>query len=393
MKINFIAKTKPPLWAGALLLGAGLLPSISALAQEAPAVESKLKLSGYVSLVGGKVLRGTLDQEYYANESPTSINGTACPCYIADWSNAGIYGSGFSLRPESRIGVQAKYTINDQAGLTAQLVSRGTKDSPDLAWAFASYKLNQNFELYLGRKRIPLYYYSDFQDIGVAYPWVSPPPELYGWEVTNYNGASLRYNRSIGDASLTASVFAGQEKVNNSRYQTIYYPVGRTQVRWNNIIGGDVEVNQGPLTVRAVLMGADVHTVNRDGDTVDANKAALRAYGLAANLDMDTWFVLSEFTQLTRKFADYKVTDPALTVGAGMRFGKWTPFINYARFRERTTNSDLYTVGNYHRSSVSLRYDLSSSSALKAQIDRNVDDSNVLGGHSTVFRISYDRVF
>ena len=54
----------------------------------------------------------------------------------------------------------------------------------------------------VGRKRIPLYYYSDFQDIGLSYPWVSPPPELYGWEVTNYNGGSLRYNDSFGDTNF-----------------------------------------------------------------------------------------------------------------------------------------------------------------------------------------------
>ncbi len=389
MTTNFITKTKPPLWAGALIVGIGLLPSFSALAQEDAATESKLKLSGYVSIVGGKTTSGSLQ----GNIGPSSITGTDCPCYVADWNKAGIYGDQFTLRPESRIGVQGKYTLNEKAGITMQLVSRGTKATPDLAWAFVSYKLDQNFELYLGRKRIPLYYYSDFQDIGVAYPWVSPPPELYGWEATNYNGASLRYNRSIGDASLTASFFAGQEKVNNSRYQKIYYPEGRTQVRWNNIIGGDVEVNNGPLTLRAVLMGADVSTINRNSANPVDSQATLRAYGLAANLDMDQWFVLSEFTQLTRKYSDYKVTDPVVTVGAGMRLGKWTPFVNYAHFGERTTNSELFQVGNYHRSSVSLRYDLSSSSAVKTQIDRNVDDSKVLGGNTTVLRISYDRVF
>lgn len=390
--IDSMSKIKPHLWGGALLLGAAL----SASAQEAttspsPNTESKLKLSGYVSLVGGKVTNGSLDAGY---TGPNTIKDVQCPCYVADWSNAGVYGDEFTLRPESRIGVQGKYTLNEQAGLTVQLVSRGTRATPDVAWAFGSYKLNQNFELYLGRKRIPLYYYSDFQDIGVAYPWVSPPPELYGWEATNYNGASLRYNRNVGEATLTASVFAGQETVRSSRYQKLYYPAGKTQVRWKDIIGGDIEVNHGPLTLRAVMMGAKASAYNNDPASADVNgQATMRAYGLAANLDMDEWFVLSEFTQLTRKLDGYKVTAPALTVGAGMRFGKWTPFINYARFRERTTDSQAYTVGNYHRSSVSLRYDLSSSSTVKAQVDRNTDDSNVFGGHSTVLRISYDRVF
>lgn len=389
MKINSIYKVERTLIGGALLLGAWMAPHFSVLAQEAGS-ESKLKLSGYVSIVGGKTISGSMNSGY---TGPSTIGDVDCPCYIADWGSGGVYGSQFTLRPESRIGVQGKYTLNEQAGLTMQLVSRGTRATPDVAWAFGSYKINQDFEVYLGRKRIPLYYYSDFQDIGVSYPWVAPPPELYGWEATNYNGASVRYNRSMGDTSLTASVFAGQEKVNNSRYQKLYYPVGRTKVEWKNIMGGDVEVNHGPLTLRAVMMGAKVSTTNHNSANFVEDQADLRAYGVAANLDMDQWFVLSELTQLSRKYDSYKVTSPALTVGAGVRWGKWTPFINYARFKERTTDASQYDPGTYHRTSVSLRYDLSSSSALKTQLDRTIDETNNFGGHSTVFRISYDRVF
>jgi len=105
---------------------------------------------------------------------------------------------------------------------------------------------------------------------------------------------------------------------------------------------------------------------------------------------------LSEFTQLTRDYfaGPYKVTAPAFTVGAGMRLGKWTPFINFAQYAEETTDSSLYTaLSSYKRTSVTLRYDLDSSSAIKGQIDKNLDVANNFGGNATVFRVSYDRVF
>ena len=358
--------------------------------------ESNFKFSGYLSIVGGKTISGTLDQNY---SGPQNIKDTNCPCYVADWSNAGVYGNQLTLRPESRVGIQGKYTINPQASLTTQLVSRGTHATPDITWAFASYKLNENFELQVGRKRIPLYYYSDFQDIGVSYPWISPPPELYGWEATNYNGASLRYSRNIGDANLNASIFGGQEKVNSSSFQKLYYPVDRTEVQWNSLIGADVEVNSGPLTVRAVAMSTKVRTTNNNSANFINDSANLKAYGLAMNLDFDKWFVLSEVTQLTRSHhasqysGQYKVTAPAVTIGAGMRFGKWTPFINYAKYDEKTSDPSQYNPGVYDRTSATLRYDLDSSSTVKTQLDRNTDVTNNFGGHSTVFRISYDRVF
>lgn len=378
------------------VLGACLVPATQVLAQEATA-ESNLKLSGYVSLVGGRVLSGNVDANYLANGGPTSIKGVNCPCYVADWGNAGVYGNDFSLAPESRVGFQGKYTINNKASVTAQLVSRGTNGTPDVTWAFGSYKFNDNFEVQVGRKRIPLYYYSDFQDIGVSYPWITPPPELYGWEATNYNGASVRYSRSMGDTNLNASLFGGQEKVKESLYLELYaLPGVKTEVQWNNLIGADIEVNRGPLTVRAVVMSADVKYITNEAIPTETS-SALQAYGLAANLDFDKWFVLSEFTQLTRNNAvgELKVIAPAFTVGAGMRFGKWTPFINYAQYAEEATGAgaSTYPLSSYKRTSVTLRYDLDSSSAIKGQIDKNYDVAKNFGGNATVFRVSYDRVF
>ncbi|MDD2729078.1 hypothetical protein [Malikia sp.] len=376
---------------GWFALGSNFLLATPSWAQDDIA-ESNFKLSGYVSVVGGKVLNGKLDSDY---TGPASINGIQCPCYVADWSNAGVYGEHLSLAQESRIGVQGTYTLTPQASLTGHVVSRGTNGNPDLAWAFGSYKVNQNWEVQLGRKRIPLYYYSDFQDIGVSYPWVTPPPEIYGWEATNYNGASLRYSRDLGNSQLTASVFTGQEKNKKSLYQKLYYPAGDTEVQWNNILGADLEINQGPLTLRAVAMGADVKTLNTNDANPINDMAVLRAYGLAANLDMDRWFILSEFTNLSRDHAEshYKVTAPAQTVGAGMRLGKWTPFLNYSRYTERTTDSSLYTPGSYHRVSATLRYDMAASTAVKVQVDRQIDSTDNFGGHVRVLRVSYDRVF
>ena len=399
MKDNVKFKLHNPLIQLAIV-GASLVLSTQVLAQDA-ASDSSFKLSGYVSVVGGRVLSGNLDANYVAAPAPVmQIKGVNCPCYVADWNNAGVYGNDFSLAPESRVGIQGKYTISNKMSVTAQLVSRGTNGTPDVTWAYGSYKVNDNFEVQVGRKRVPLYYYSDFQDIGVSYPWITPPPELYGWEATNYNGASVRYSRSMGDANLSASLFGGQEKVNESLYQKLYYPAGTTAVQWNNLIGADIEVNRGPLTLRAVVMKADVRSINNDPATLLDDSSTLKAYGLAANLDLDKWFVLSEFTQLTREFAvnsahsPYKVIAPAFTVGAGMRLGKWTPFINYAQYAEETNDvTGYYILSSYKRTSVTLRYDLDSSSAIKAQLDKNYDVANNFGGDTTVLRVSYDRVF
>ena len=51
----------------------------------------------------------------------------------------------------------------------------------------------------------------------MAYPWVNTPPELYGWEVTNYNGIRLRNRSNFGDVFVNSSIFAGSERVKDGR--------------------------------------------------------------------------------------------------------------------------------------------------------------------------------
>jgi hypothetical protein len=375
------------------LLGLAVASLFLGLITPASAQEGKsnsdLKISGFLSIVGGKILNGNTSANYLG---PAQINENNCPCYTADWSNAGVYTDSASLTPESRVGIQVTYKMNANTTFVGQLASRGTDGTPNVQWAYGGYKLNPNWEIQVGRKRIPLYYYSDFQDISVSYPWISPPPELYGWEATNYNGASLRYNGNVGDTNVSSSIFMGSEKVKDSLYQKLYFP-GKTEVSWKNLTGVDFEASNGPLTSRLIYMQADVR--NQNTEIGLDSSAALNAVGIAINLDFENWFVLSEVTQLKREFkaSQYTVTAPAFTIGAGWRIGQWTPFINYAEYTEKSSDLGQYSPQSFKRSSLTLRYDLGSSSAIKAQIDRNTDVTNNFGGNSTLFRISYDRVF
>ncbi len=349
--------------------------------------EAAFKISGFLSAVAGRAT-GSFGAGY---DGPSAIDGNVCPCYIADWGNAGVYSRDVSLRPESRAGVQLKYTVSPAVNLVGQLVVRGSDSAPNLQWAYASFTPSKNWEFQLGRKRIPLYFYSDFQDIGVSYPWVTVPPELYGWEATNYNGASARYKTSAGDSNLNMSLFIGKEAVKDSLYQRLYYD-SKTRVTWGNLVGADLELSHGVLTTRAVYMQANVRTENAV-ELLD-DRAKLRAYGIAANVDLDDWFILTEFTQLTRDFdAGYKVTAPAFTVGAGVHWGLWTPFLNYANYKEKSSDLSIYAPQSYRRTSLTLRYDIDTKSAFKAQADRNKDVSNNFGGNVTVWRIAYDRLF
>lgn len=346
----------------------------------------ELKISGFGSLTAGKVLDGSLNGPLDYNPS------VACPCVITDWSTNGFYeDGGWSAAEDSKLGLQMSYQLTDKIGLTGQAISRGKEPTPELTWAFASYSINDQWQLDLGRKRLPLYYYSDFQDLGLAYPWISPPAELYGWETTNYNGASLRYQTSWGSTDVSLNTFAGNERVDDNPYFETY---SETPIdsEWNDIVGTNIEFTKDWWTLRLVYMQTNVEFDY--ADHIDRQK--MQAYGVAFNGDFESWFFRSEYGMNIRDYVGegYTVKAPAYNIGVGLRFRtNWTAFLSTARYHESYENTDEYEYFRYGTTGITLRYDLTASSDIKFQYDDHQDDSLNFSGDATLVRISYDFVF
>ncbi len=349
-----------------------------------------LELSGFFSIVAGKVLDGSLHGPMPDNPQ------VQCPCYVADFANFSVYGGSLSLAPESRIGLQADAKLTEQLRLTAQVTSRGTDHAAQIQWAYATYLMGSDWDLQFGRKRIPLYFYSEFQDVGQAYPWVGLPPETYGWEATNYNGVSLRKRAAWDDVYLNASIFAGREHVKDSRYMQSYGQL-HTDVSWNNILGADLELNKGGWTLRAVALQADTAFTDKDDPNNDSSER-MHAYGLAANFDRGDWFLLSELasnarTSTSGALAGLTITVPAASIGVGYRSGKWKTFVNYAQYQELSSDTAVYPSYDYRHTSLTVSYEVTPKSVVKTQLDRYWEPGLTYSGSASVWRISYDLAF
>jgi len=169
--------------------------------------------TGFFSLTVGKMLSGTKGR----------ANDTQCPCFISDYAQAGVYTgkSGLQWQPDSKLGLQGSLLFSDTPfSLTGQIVARGAHDGAvNLEWLYGNYKINDALTLQLGRKRLPMFFNSDAQDIGFALPWTHLPPQLYGWEAVNYNGANLTWNKPLDHGwHLVANLLAGAETVKESGY-------------------------------------------------------------------------------------------------------------------------------------------------------------------------------
>ncbi|MEJ5999212.1 hypothetical protein [Paucibacter soli] len=318
-----------------------------------------------------------------------------CPCTIADYSHAGLYSKSWSAQPESKLGLQGTLKLNPQWSGTAQVVVRDVdKLKAALEWAYVSFAPSSQWTLQVGRKRLPLFYYSDFQDVGYAYNWIRPPQDVYGWEVVNFNGATVAYSSQLGDWSVRSSAFTGTESTKDNALAKIYYQA-RQDITWKRILGADVELANDWLTLRLNLIRNNVDQWDHDGGvrTQTVFKQSQLIYGLAANVDWEDWLLRSEFSVFDR--SDYSYKAKSMMVSAGRRFGKFTPMLTVSRYRE-TNQYAPSTVQRDDILSLSLRYELGKSTALKLQWDRFTDKSGPdldFVGNSKLLSISLDTVF
>lgn len=357
-----------------------------------PSLQAEVSYSfnGFGTVAVGKVLSGDVADTDYVNYN--------CPCFITDYNNGGIYQSNdnWSFKEESRVGVQLNVNFTDDLSLVTQVIARAVDSELSLEWAYLSYDLSDKLTLQAGRKRIPLYYYSEFQDLGFAYIWLRPPQTLYGWEASNYNGANLRYSDNIGNWSLTANIYAGKETVDDAPYNDLYDTISQDS-KWDKIRGLDIEVTKEWFTARLIYMTSENSTTERpDSNAFYSPPTEQTVLGLSLNADFGDWFILTEMNVNKRedKADDLVVRSPASMIGVGYRSGNWTPFVSWSRFWDKSNNLDLYEPERFTDSSFTLRYDINNNSSVKAQINR-LDDKSLYNfvGSSTVMALSYDFIF
>lgn len=359
--------------------------------------------SGFLTLAAGKMIGG--DRNRVADYS--------CPCFIADYAQAGVYDgrSGLQFRPDSRLGLQGIAAFPESGfSLTAQVVARGADSgSVDLEWAYGNYQLSDNTALQFGRKRLPIFYYSDIQDVGFSLPWTHLPPQLYGWEAVNYNGVNFSHRATLGDWAATLNVLAGNEHIRDSGYWRVYNGSrSRTDVTWSNIVGTEMLLAGESVEARLAYIQSNTRRTNlsgvwNGGAYVATNDPYLlgqetkqQIYSAAVKADYADWLLHSEFIYINRPGANFR--DHARMVGAGRRMGAWQLLLTHSRYFSApgAGGNSLAQEGHTNRS-LTLRYDLNGTSALKAQLDNLVEQGGPQWmpryGNARLFTVSYDQVF
>jgi hypothetical protein len=336
------------------------------LAGSSPAHAGDMTVSGFATIAGGKAFEGWDGTLYEAQ----------CPCFIGNYENGALYqNKQFSLRPESLAGLQLKYQFNDKLSGTVQAVARASKDAKvKVDWAYLSYDLNDQVTVQVGRRRLPIYAYSDSVYVGYTLPWVRVPQDIYGWEIGAYNGANVSYTTAVGDWAVRGNVFAGEESTrDNIEMRKIYYG-HRVDDAWRNILGAYLDLSNDVFGARLIYMqnAIDLKLYPHGEAPSVSHGVRQRIVGLSGSIDYGNWMVRAEANTFRRPVMDYQSFSWTTTLG--YRWGKLTPLLGYSSYKEKLT--ETYSAAQIDRTRfAALRWDFRKNMDLKIQFDKVIDRS------------------
>ena len=187
------------LYSKAVVAGVTLLAAQCCGMQSAVA-DDKLEITGF-----GRIVAGAID------DPNVSFEG---------------YEDDISFEEQTLVALQLDYQLLDKLTVTTQLLAHTNSERDSgVEWLYASYKPTANWLIKGGRMRTPFYHYSDVIDVGFAYPWISPPQQLYSAFLFNQSdGASVIHNFAFGNFSGSVEgyygTFDGDTQFQDRRYGT-----------------------------------------------------------------------------------------------------------------------------------------------------------------------------
>jgi hypothetical protein len=380
-----------------------------AVAISSPSIASDLNVNGFLS-VGATIM----DEN----------NGTS----IAGADNNG------GFKQDTVLGLQIQKQVNDSTSATGQLVSRGSNEySTEAAWAFVTYAANDNIDLRMGRLRIPFFYYSDFLEVGYAYNWVRPPGEVYRIPFSSIDGTDFTYNFSSGNMDGSVQLYYG-------RYQGPFVTdfgqglgAETYAADFKNFTGITLNNNFGDFGTRVSYHQAELSLdtsgtnstlgllLNGNGTltapgivaiaTVAGDASAAedffftgqlsQFYEVAAFYDNGDISLVAEWTMLEHENAIFQ-DDQAWMFSAAKRFDDLTLHATYSSQKDDLESGTVGAIqaqlpleSEQTSTTVGVRYDYDSSTALKFEVQNN-DEVKIAGADgksANLFSVAVDIVF
>jgi len=296
------------------------------------AVNAKLNLTDDISLSGF----GSTSITRSNNTTPLYVNReiTDNTCYDCD----------------TTLGLQGDIRFNDNFNASIQVVKRPQDEwsSPVLEWAYVGYNVS-NFNLKVGRLRLPLFLSSEYYYVGQAYTSARPQQEVYNsvLGITSYDGISGTWDIEISDESyLTVTPYLGIESDGEVN-------IGQTQYNFNieKTVGLNSELSGFDYRIMfnyAYFEYAVDVTTPKGSMKIPADDISI--YTLGTEYSLDHWLLTAEVLIDKMHFNWYS--------SIAYNIDKFTPYVTYAESHHNQKNNSLL---------FGMRYDLTTTVSLNAE--------------------------
>jgi hypothetical protein len=266
------------------------------------------------------------------------------------------YDDSFDLRPESLFAVQVRADLNEKFAATAQIVARGAEDfEPEFAWAYLSWMPAEGVNVKVGRQRTPFYRYSDYLEVGYAYPWVRPPEAVYNLGAyANYEGINAGFSRSFGAVDGTVQFIYGNVDTDTTisgapakaalddmwglTAETVYDG-------WLTLRAGyfEADVTLAPDALLPLFAGLRAGGLGRAADLLDANGDRGSFLGLGFEVDHSNFVLIGEWDNVEVDESFISERKEWYLTG-GYRFGSVLPTVTVGKRDNETDTSVLALV-------------------------------------------------
>lgn len=321
-------------------------------------IAGEIDITGYTSLIGAKT-----DAE----------NAT----YMNDYASDHI-----DFNHHSLLGLQLNTEVIDNLELSVSLIGRGKEDfKAEFSWFYATYTITDNSSLRFGRLKVPIYMVSNYIDIGHAYPWVTPPEEVYSINVIDSNdGLEYIFESDLFGSIFLFNTYVGSDK--NDQYLapsyindgvntgTVVYKTGdKIKFEAHDIFGAEISFATDYVTLRASHNQAII-----DSDELGIASSRMSFGGFGIIVDVANFILYAEAVHrfstdsMQAAFPDQNSNYVTL----GYKISKVMPYITYATIDKGKKKTKYGLV--QESTSLGFRYDVNAKMAIKFQATKTTPD-------------------